>query len=73
LRERGIGIGHILADGTIQSHREIEAQLLAIAKADADDMFQSPAERLARAYRICGRKAAFVVPEPDSRAPPARD
>jgi len=73
LRERGIGIGHILADGTIQPHRAIEAQLLAIAKADADDMFESQAERLARAYRAYGRKAAFVAPEPGSRAPPARD
>lgn len=59
LRERGLGIGHILAGGTIQPHREIEAQLLAIAKADADDMFESEAERLARAYRVYGRKAAF--------------
>jgi hypothetical protein len=63
LRERGAGIGHILADGTVQPHSEIEAHLLAGAKADADDMFESQPERLARAYRTYGRKAAFMAPE----------
>jgi uncharacterized protein (DUF488 family) len=73
LQERGIGIGHILADGRIQPHGDIDAQLLAIAKADADDMFASQAERLARAYRTYGRKAAFTVPEAGSRAPGVAD
>lgn len=63
LRERGATVGHILADGSIQPHSEIEARLLTIAKADGDDMFEPPAARLARAYRAYGRKAAFVVRE----------
>jgi uncharacterized protein (DUF488 family) len=71
LRERGIGIGHILADGKIQSHGEIEARLLAIAKADADDMFEPQADRLARAYRAYARKAAYGSSQTPSRGPMA--
>ena len=69
LRERGVTVGHILSDGTIQPHSEIEARLLAIANADADDMFESHAERLARAYRAYGRKAAYEAPARDPDAP----
>lgn len=71
LRERDVAVGHILADGTVQPHSEIEANLLAAARADGDDMFESHAERLARAYRVYGRRVAFMEPEPGPRLPRA--
>lgn len=73
LRERGASISHVLADGRIQPHGDIEARLLAIAKADGDDMFESQAERLARAYRAYARKAAYAAPEAGSRAVAVED
>jgi uncharacterized protein (DUF488 family) len=71
LAQRGVRIGHILDDGGIASHGEIEERLLAIASRDSADLFASRPERLASAYREYGRKVAFAEPE-DRAGPSAR-
>jgi uncharacterized protein (DUF488 family) len=60
LRQRGVEVGHILADGTIQPHQAIEARLLSVTGISNDDMFAPPAERLSHAYRARARKVAFA-------------
>jgi uncharacterized protein (DUF488 family) len=50
---RGVGVGHLLADGTTRSQADIEADLLALAGLDdaQADLLLAPEERLALAYR----------------------
>jgi uncharacterized protein (DUF488 family) len=57
LAERGLTLGHIRADGTIEPHAATEDRLLALAGDDAD-LFRERAERLAHAYR---RRAQAVA------------
>jgi uncharacterized protein (DUF488 family) len=58
LTERGLTLGHIRADGTIEPHAATEERLLALAGHDAD-LFRDRAERLADAYR--GRAQAVAA------------
>lgn len=73
LRERGLEVGHILADGTIQPHQAIETRLLAVTRVSGDDMFAPPAERLSHAYRARSRKVAFAEREAETRETVAAD
>jgi uncharacterized protein (DUF488 family) len=57
LAERGLTLGHIRADGTVEPHAATEERLLALAGHDAD-LFRDGAERLAHAYR---RRAQAVA------------
>jgi uncharacterized protein (DUF488 family) len=57
LKERGVALGHILADGTIEPHAATEDRLLGRA-AGSDDLFGGRAARLAQAYRGRARKVA---------------
>jgi len=51
LAERGLAVGHILHDGTIEPHQATEQRLLALA-GEGDDLFVTGQnERLAAAYR----------------------
>jgi uncharacterized protein (DUF488 family) len=50
LTERGLTLGHVRADGTIEPHAATEDRLLALA-GDETDLFRDRAERLAHAYR----------------------
>ena len=60
LAERSIPIGHILREGTIVPHAEIEEGLLALVGDAAEDLFTTRAARLAAAYRQ--RAQARVCP-----------
>jgi uncharacterized protein (DUF488 family) len=60
LAERGVALGHILIDGTIEPHAVTEERLLGHAGA-ADDLFGGRAARLADAYRARARKVAAHV------------
>lgn len=60
LAARGVAVKHILADGTIADHRAIEERLLKSEGREGDDLFQSPDERLAEAYRKRARKVAYA-------------
>lgn len=62
LAERGVRVNHILDDGRIVGHSEIEERLLALSGRSEDDLFASRSERLALAYREQSRKVAFNEP-----------
>jgi uncharacterized protein (DUF488 family) len=57
LAERGVTLGHIRADGTIEPHAVTEQRLLKLAGGEAD-LFGDPAARLADAYRQRARRVA---------------
>jgi uncharacterized protein (DUF488 family) len=50
LAERGVPVEHLLADGTVTPHAEVEEALLKKAGGGAD-LFEDRAAQLARAYR----------------------
>jgi uncharacterized protein (DUF488 family) len=50
LCERGLTLGHIRPDGSIEPHAVTEERLLALAGGEAD-LFRDRADRLAHAYR----------------------
>ncbi len=61
LKRRGIGVGHVLQDGSIKLQSDIEADLLRLACDDLDqsDLFAPPEDRLANAYRARARRVAY--------------
>jgi len=63
LAGRGLGLGHLLADGTIEPHARTEERLLALAsgKGNEADLFQDRSRRLADAYRRRARAVAARV------------
>ncbi|MEQ1406535.1 DUF488 domain-containing protein [Neorhizobium sp. Rsf11] len=62
LDQRDVAVRHILTDGSIVSHREIEEKLLAITGSQNDDLFLLPKERLTNAYRRRSLKVAYAEP-----------
>lgn len=60
LAERGVAVKHILSNGTIADHREIEERMLKTEGREGPDLFLSPDERLAEAYRNRARKVAYA-------------
>ena len=73
LTTRDVRVNHILDDGRIVSHSEIEDKLLELAGRNTEDFFSPRAERLASAYRERGRRVAFAEPEPDPKGPIAAE
>jgi uncharacterized protein (DUF488 family) len=61
LAARGLRIGHILVDGTIEPHATTEERLLA-ATGMSDDLFHDRTARLAEAYRRRERAVAARLP-----------
>lgn len=59
LAERGLTIGHILHDGTVEPHAATERRLLALTGASDDLFVTGQDERLAAAYRRRARAAAY--------------
>jgi uncharacterized protein (DUF488 family) len=57
LAERGIALGHILIDGTIEPHAATEDRLMGGA-GGSDDLFGGRADRLAAAYQARAGKVA---------------
>lgn len=54
--ERGVAVAHILPDGAVIEHSEIEEKLLKLSGQGAGDLFAARDERLAAAYRARSRK-----------------
>ena len=54
LADRDVPIEHLLADGTVRPHRDIEEALLKKTGGDAD-LFEDREARLARAWQACER------------------
>ena len=67
LQERGVTVRHILSDGQIIDHRQIEAKLMEMAGKSDIDLFEPPAKRLAAAYRERAMRVAFSERETRSR------
>jgi uncharacterized protein (DUF488 family) len=61
LVERGLTIGHILHDGTVEPHAATEQRLWAPIGASDDLFVTGQDERLASAYRRRARTAAYRV------------
>lgn len=61
LAERGLSIGHILHDGTIEPHATTQERLLALSGPGADLFATGQGERLAAAYRRRARAVAYRV------------
>jgi uncharacterized protein (DUF488 family) len=59
LAERGLTIGHILHDGTVEPHAATEQRLLALTGASDDLFVTGQDERLAAAYRRRARAVAY--------------
>jgi uncharacterized protein (DUF488 family) len=59
LAERGLAIGHILHDGTVEPHTATELRLLALTGASDDLFVTGQDERLAAAYRRRARAVAY--------------
>src|SRR5580693_7844212 len=59
LAQRGLTIGHILHDGTVEPHAATEQRLLALTGASDDLFVTGQDERLAAAYRRRARTAAY--------------
>jgi len=68
LAARGLGIGHILHDGTIEPHTVTEQRLPALTGESCDLFASGQGETLAAAYRRRARAVAFRQKVP---APPA--
>ena len=58
-REERVAVRHILSDGAIIDHAAIEARLLAMSGRNTSDLFDSPDQRLAAAYRDRAAKVAY--------------
>ena len=59
LRRRGIQVLHILSDGTVEDHEETEKRLLQIFALEEKELFRSPDEIVAEAYKKQGEKVAY--------------
>jgi uncharacterized protein (DUF488 family) len=70
LAERGLTVGHILADGTIEPQAATEERLLDLAGEPADLFRAERAERLDAAYRRRARSVAFRAQARDRPLPP---
>jgi uncharacterized protein (DUF488 family) len=70
LAERGVSIGHILHDGTIEPHKGTVQRLLALDDKDCGRFAAGQAKRLAAAYRRRAQAVAFrqKVPVPRDAA-----
>jgi uncharacterized protein (DUF488 family) len=58
LRQQGLQVRHILTNGSVAAHEEVEARLLHLFDRANDDFFLPPSERVAEAYRQ-GEKIAY--------------
>jgi uncharacterized protein (DUF488 family) len=75
LAERGLAVGHILHDGTVEPHAAIERRLLADYGEGADLFSAGHNDRLAAAYRRRARAVAYrakAVPSGASAAAETR-
>jgi uncharacterized protein (DUF488 family) len=61
LNEAGVVVKHILSNGRISAHSDIEGQLLDLTGRMEDELFSHPEERLALAYRQRAMKVAYAI------------
>ena len=68
LSEQGHHVMNILLDGTLIDQRSLENRLLALVGKTSDDLFKSPEDQLAEAYRARAHKVAFRLAAPNQTA-----
>lgn len=68
LRALGLDVGHVLADGSVESHADVERRLFKLAGVPEHDLFRSREECLTEAYRIRGEKIAWRPGTPEEDA-----
>ena len=73
LAKRGVAVKHILPNGGIMEHAQIEDHLLKMSGRETDDMFAPREERLAAAYRERARKVAFAESKLGPKGPVAAE
>jgi uncharacterized protein (DUF488 family) len=70
LRQLGLEVLHILGDGTLESHDQTEKRLLQRFELPERELFRSPEEIVAEAYKLQGEKVAYHEEEPALREEP---
>jgi uncharacterized protein (DUF488 family) len=70
IRQHGLKVFHILADGTLETHEQTEARLLRKFELPERELFRSTAEIIAGAYQIQSEKIAYQEEEPVLREDP---
>ena len=75
LKEQSVSVEHILSSGKLRSQAEIEDDLLSMMGNDQNqvDFFASPTDRLAEAYRLRSKKAAYSETQRDQKKPTAAE
>ncbi|MBF0162541.1 MAG: DUF488 domain-containing protein [Magnetococcales bacterium] len=61
LHDSGVPVAHILADGELLTQTALEKQLLERHKLAEPSLFESPAERLQRAYSLQEERIAYAI------------
>ncbi len=71
LQARGIGIKHILADGSVEDNSDTERRLLQMENMDGAlfESLESPRELLDKAYAQRGKKIAYCRPDAGEHLP----
>jgi len=59
LQKRGINVQHIRDDGTLESQEQAERRLAQMFNLPEHELFRSPDEIVAEAYRVQGEKIAY--------------
>ena len=59
LREHGLAVFHILADGTLENYEQTENRLLHLFEFPDRELFRSPEEIVSEAYKLQGDKVAY--------------
>ena len=72
LREQGIAVQHILSDGSLESHEQVESRLANSFGLSERELFRSPGELVAEAYRLQGEKIAYQEDELALREEPPK-
>jgi uncharacterized protein (DUF488 family) len=63
LRNEGVFIKHILADGSIETNAELEARLMRLLNVPQDDLFMDHEQLVNRAYDMQSDKIAYISEE----------
>ena len=67
LRRRGVEIDHILTDGKLESHRDLEKRLRAQLGLDQPSLFETAEQQLEEAYNRQALKIAYRAGDPEEQ------
>ena len=64
LASRDIPVGHIHADGTVETHKDALARLLTLHNLSSPDLFSDDKDRVQEALTLQEKKIAYQLPKP---------